>query len=368
MSQRAKSSLKAVASYALIIFITLAAAEILARIWDWSPRLSDNAVDDGLGRWRYGHAYEGYGDLVAKQDGYWITWWHRPYHVETNSVGFRNSEEPSDKAFRILALGDSQTFGPYLTNEDTWPAWTENYLRQRYRDAGKLQMFNAGIAGYTILDELAYLKQKGLAFTPKLILLAAFENDIFDLRSENNNQVRRPTRKPPNPIEGAFKEVTRKSALTRVFDDIRNRFKLAAVGADPRRGEGAVGTGASQLPADIAHLTERYRQLFRETVELIRQRGTAFAVVFIPDADTVGSGKTSELEPVLRSLTQETGTPYLDMTETFRSEPEAFVRLYLLQRDAAGKSTGNGHLSREGNAVIGKRVAGWLTEMRLVPR
>jgi hypothetical protein len=30
--------------------------------------------------------------------------------------------------------------------------------------------------------------------------------------------------------------------------------------------------------------------------------------------------------------------------------------------------TGNGHLSREGNAVIGKAVAKWLSESQLIPR
>jgi hypothetical protein len=46
--------------------------------------------------------------------GYYV---HRPYNVQTNSVGFRNTEEPSASAFQMLAVGDSQTFGPYLANE-----------------------------------------------------------------------------------------------------------------------------------------------------------------------------------------------------------------------------------------------------------
>jgi hypothetical protein len=43
--------------------------------------------------------------------------------------------------------------------------------------------------------------------------------------------------------------------------------------------------------------------------------------------------------------------------------------LYLIQRDVkTGSWTGNAHLSRQGNAVIGRALAGWLRERNLVPR
>src|SRR5262245_28487417 len=125
-------SLKTVGTYTAIVLGTLIGAEAVARIWDWSPPVRENLVDDGVGRWRYEHGHGGYGDLTPNQNGHWLIWFHRPYHVQTNSVGLRNSEEPSSSAFRVLAVGDSQTFGPYLANEDTWPGWTENYLRRHY--------------------------------------------------------------------------------------------------------------------------------------------------------------------------------------------------------------------------------------------
>ena len=52
--------------------------------------------------------------------------WNGSGATPTNNAGLRNAEELSDKAFHILAVGDSQTFGPFLANEDTWPAWTES--------------------------------------------------------------------------------------------------------------------------------------------------------------------------------------------------------------------------------------------------
>ncbi len=95
--------------------------------------------------------------------------------------------------FRIPAIGDSQTFGAYNVNEDTWPAWAENDLKPA-RQAGpaRFQVLNAGISGYTISDELAYLKDKGVALQPKLVLLAVIENDITDLRKELAGTPQRP--------------------------------------------------------------------------------------------------------------------------------------------------------------------------------
>jgi hypothetical protein len=102
---------KSMAVYGAVVIATVSGAEIIARAYDWAPRASHTPTGDGLGPWRYEHSPTGYGDLVPNQDGHWIVWFHRPYHVQTNSVGLRNTQEPSEAAFRILAIGDSQTFG-----------------------------------------------------------------------------------------------------------------------------------------------------------------------------------------------------------------------------------------------------------------
>jgi lysophospholipase L1-like esterase len=358
-------SSRTVGLYGLIVLVTLVAAELLARAYDWSPRFKSGAAGDGLGEWRYFHAPGGFGDLVPGQDGHWVIWFHRPYHVQTNSVGLRNAEEPAAPAMRILAVGDSQTFGPYLANEDTWPAWTENYLRQRLGGADKAQVFNAGIAGYTIVDELAYLREKGTAFRPALVVLAVFENDIDDLRKEKDGRVQRPAGGSASRVETALKALGRSSALVTLAEEIKSEVQRAAAGVDIRRGEGAVQ--APDMRPERDRFVRRYGDLFRETVALLKERNIPLAVIFIPAADAL-EGR-SATEPVVKALTAETGTPYLDLTLAFRLQPDAATRLYLLQNDVgSGGLVGNGHLSREGNAVIGRAVADWLLQQALLPR
>jgi lysophospholipase L1-like esterase len=354
------------ALYALILLLTLLVAEVLARAYDWSPRALYLATGDRLGMSRYYHAFEGYGDLVPDQDGHWVIWYHRPYHVQTNSVGLRNTEEPSPSAYRILALGDSQTFGPYLANDDTWPAWTENALRLHYRDADKVQVFNGAIAGYTIADELAYLREKGVAFKPDLVLLAVFENDLADLRKEHDGTVQRPHATTPSRLVTTLKAWGRSSALVNLAEQVKTRVAFRAAGIDVRRGEGDAPPSAP--PLDTGPLVARYSELYRQTVRLLEANGPRLAVLYIPSIDVLSGDGASELEPLVRELSAETETPYLDLTTALRAKSATAEMHYLLRRDPVGGGwTGNGHLSRAGNAVIGQTVGQWLLETGLVP-
>jgi lysophospholipase L1-like esterase len=361
-----KFSLKQFGVYVAIIIATLVAAESLARIFDWEPRAWDGSAGDGMGPLRYYHSPTGLGDLVPNQDGLWVIWFHRPYNVQTNSVGLRNTEEPSAQLFQILAVGDSQTFGPYLANEDAWPAWSQVYLAQHYHDGARVQVFNAGIAGYTILDELAYLREKGVMLKPRLVVLGVFENDIHDLRKEKNGVVQRPLNDAQSRAFIRLKVLARSSALFSVTQQIKARMQLAAAGVNIRRGEPSVGRPVQSLPDDHTVFANRYGVLFRETVALLKSHDIPLAVIFIPAADYVAGTGSSEMEPTIRALTAETGTPYLDLTPAMRAQADAPERLYLVQQKN-GVLTGNGHMSREGHAVVGRALVDWLVANKLVP-
>ncbi len=358
--------LKSAMVYGAIVVATVVGAEGLARVYDWSPRSRDLAADDGLGQRRYYHSPAGYGDLVPLQDGHWVIWFHRPYHVQTNRVGMRNVEEPSTTAYRVLAIGDSQTFGPYLANEDAWPAWTEYFLRQRTRDAKSVQVFNAGVSGYTILDELNYMREKGVDFKPALVVLGVFENDLYDLRKERNGTVQRPVGGAMSEWTTTLKALARSWALVALAETAKARWQLTAAGVDTRRAD--VGVEAGARPPDHDALVARYSALFLDLAKLLESNAIKLAVIFIPGVTAIEDPAKSEMEPVIRRLTQESGVPYLDLTPAMRAVGDASERLFLLQRDVSGTGwTGNGHSSREGNAVIGRALSDWLIANALVP-
>ena len=258
---------------ALAAFITVG-GEMLARAYAWSPVPSKISARDALGDNRYQYWPFGAGDLMPNQNGHWWVWFHRPYHVQTNSLGLRNTEEPLAGASRILTVGDSQTFGPYVANEDAWPAWTEAFLRQQLGAEHPVQVFNAGIAGYTIGDELGLLKAKAGALRPGLVLLAVDDGDIEDLRRELARSQR--------PAHGS-----RLGQVVRMLGSHSALLGLAAklrpdrawAGAPASRSE-QTGRGPTRL--EQKRLAERYAELFRELVTLLANQQIPLAVLHIP--------------------------------------------------------------------------------------
>src|SRR5262249_9667911 len=118
-----------------------------------------------------------------------------------------------------------------------------------------------------------------------------------------------------------------------------------------------------------AALEGRYAELFGETVALLKGKSIPFAVFYIPSAEALlDGGPQPTVEPVVRRLAGETGTPYLDLTPILQRHPDPAERLYLLQKDPkTGQLAGNGHLSREGHAAVADAVAQWLMDTKLVP-
>lgn len=61
-----------------------------------------------------------------------------PYQVRVNSLGYRGANFPAEKRpgeFRVLAAGDSITYGDFVDDGETLPAYLEEALRTLYGNA-----------------------------------------------------------------------------------------------------------------------------------------------------------------------------------------------------------------------------------------
>lgn len=117
-----------------------------------------------------------FGDLSSNDNSVWEIVPNMPYRVVTNKQGLRMDYDltfPKEKQ-RILALGDSCTFGPYLANHNTYPA----LLDKKYPDK---EVINAGVAGYTITDEVSLFIDRAKYVEPDITILQVLDNDIYDL-------------------------------------------------------------------------------------------------------------------------------------------------------------------------------------------
>ena len=142
------------------------------------------------------------GDLPPNENKIWDFAPTMPYRVVSNSQGLRMSHDlkfPKEKQ-RILCLGDSFTFGPYMANHDTFP----ELLGQKFPDK---EVINAGICGYTITDEVSLFTQRAKYCEPDIIILQALDNDLSDFFYFYRQQFSRERGDfKPSPVEAKYFE------------------------------------------------------------------------------------------------------------------------------------------------------------------
>ncbi|PIE34544.1 hypothetical protein CSA56_07435 [candidate division KSB3 bacterium] len=116
------------------------------------------------------------GNLPKNSERMWEMESSLAYRVITNAQGFRmqnDLEFPKTKQ-RILVLGDSYTFGPFLPNAHLYTTMLDRMMP----DA---EVINAGIMGYSIPEELELFRQRAKYVEPDIVILQVYTNDIRDL-------------------------------------------------------------------------------------------------------------------------------------------------------------------------------------------
>ncbi|HTL48895.1 MAG TPA: GDSL-type esterase/lipase family protein [Verrucomicrobiae bacterium] len=103
-----------------------------------------------------------------------------PAHPEISPQGLRDRvfEIPKPAGtFRILALGDSVTYGLFVPAEKSFPKQLERVLKENHP---RLEVMNAGVNGYSTYNEAGFYQALGASFAPDLVLLGFCPNDITD--------------------------------------------------------------------------------------------------------------------------------------------------------------------------------------------
>jgi lysophospholipase L1-like esterase len=127
-----------------------------------------------------------FGDLDANKNEILDGGKDLPYNLITNMQGLRMDYDlsfPKAKQ-RILFLGDSQIYSPFLDNKDI----TSNLLQQKFSDK---EILNAGVIGYSVDDYASLLKEKAKYAEPDVIVLFTNPNDITDMYFTQRNRLGR---------------------------------------------------------------------------------------------------------------------------------------------------------------------------------
>src|SRR5205085_2473261 len=148
-----------------------AAAEVAARFVDRPRLVTEIRLPAGDGRMMQHRAVPG-------ELGFELAPGVTAAGHTNNSLGFRDVERPAAKpagTFRILALGDSITYGGGMPIEETYPKVLERLLDS---PRAPVEVWNGGVTGYNARQEALWLDRHGLAIAPDLVLVQACANDL----------------------------------------------------------------------------------------------------------------------------------------------------------------------------------------------
>ena len=105
------------------------------------------------------------------------------YDYRHNSFGFRDVEHSIRKkegTFRILALGDSFTYGAGVAFEETYLHRLEATLNRRAGSHPRVEVIKAGMPRYFPEPERLLLEKYGVQFQPDLVMVGFLPNDVVD--------------------------------------------------------------------------------------------------------------------------------------------------------------------------------------------
>jgi len=177
----------------------------------------------------------------------------------TNALGLRDRPvpDPAPGQLRILALGESTTFGDGIAMHERY---TEVLARELPRLAERrIVTINAGVPGYTLFQGVTWLRERGLALAPDAVLLYFGYNDFLEVsyRTARDGDARGSTDRELY--------AQRRRPLARALWTLERSSRLArwALGA-ARSGEVARGERRRVPAEDRRWLLERLRALCAE--------------------------------------------------------------------------------------------------------
>ena len=128
------------------------------------------------------------------------------FRFRTNNLGLRRDTDTmatkSPDILRILVLGDSHTDG-YVNNDESFCALLESSLTRRFPPGRRVEVLNAGIAGYSPAQEFLWYKMRGALLEPDLVVVVFYVgNDVVELEDPSKPNVDPATGRPIPSREG----------------------------------------------------------------------------------------------------------------------------------------------------------------------
>jgi lysophospholipase L1-like esterase len=281
---------------------------------------------------------------------------HAGVPVSFNGLGYRDAEratQPAPGAVRVLALGDSVTFGMGVSQERTYPRQTEALLSTLH--GGPVEVLNLGMPGYNTLHQLAQLRELGLALQPKVVVVGFLYNDIELSSAQKGAGVAPPQEQSlPRKVKSAVNAAAlwlKQHSLFVAWLSPRLGNVLRPLGV---KGLGQVGEVKDQY-VDSNPNWQRMQQALLEMKQLTAERGIELVVMIIPAMARFSEATypIKEYHQAVAGFCRSNGIKVLDLLPAFWGGDGTQYWI----------SATDGHPNAQGQRIIAEALAGYLAPL-----
>jgi lysophospholipase L1-like esterase len=248
--------------------------------------------------------------------------------IRTNSFGMRD-DEPRDRAVRrIVALGDSFTFGFGVRGEDTYPNVLERLLEGA---PGVFEVLNLGVGGYSTRDEAIVFEHKALQWNPELAIVGYVLND--------------PEIDPDQPLQSHYQQPRwwQHVNLLRLAAQAKHALDVRISGN---------GDYFRYLHAPRGAKWRSVLEAFARIAATARARGIAALVVIFPFTrdEAWEAYPYRDLHDQVSRAARERGLHVLDLLDAFSRHPPRELMAGI----------GDGHPSTLGHEIAARAIRDWM--------
>ena len=211
-------------------------AEAATRVWMGEPVFK--WVDFSQSIVSCASAFDSYAGWKPEPSRQGVNREQRPVTILPNGLR-SNGSRPPESDMRILATGDSYTFGDQVGDHETWPAAMERQLA--------IPVLNGGVCGYGVGQTVLRSQELMPRFRPDILIVSMIPTDIWRAQSSEIYSERKPyyslkngtpviqnvpLRPPETPsgIAGFFSRVleymNNYSLVMRSMPNLRNRLQM----------------------------------------------------------------------------------------------------------------------------------------------
>lgn len=290
--------------------------------------------------------------------------------VQISDFGVRGQPPSPRRAntFRILALGNADTFGFGVNADETYAAQLQDKLSERH-PALRVEVVNAGVPGYGTIDELIWLQERGHDVDPDLILVQFLSYSDFATNGDSpltakllDDAVGATVTPAPEPVTGVQPSLP--SRVRGAIHALKRHSHLATLASEA----GSHILMQLGLPVEASALwgeeftaveAERTRRLLVLLASESIGMGTPIVLIYATGkAQVIGrNGLTLPSAQVVAAAAAEAGVPWIDMTEELRHRSDR--RRLFFWRD--------GHWTADGHQAVADVLANQLSALDLIP-